>query len=474
MKRPRLVLPPPPLQNHRCPVPPPPKVSADRINSSIQREIRRVTKRHNYVSGQIKKSKHDLETGKESEEQENIDELCMLETYGLKLGVKTCVKKLDEIRDQRKKLRREYYHRNRMTPEVYHRAHNTLNRRFLAIEGRQWARFTRQMQAQIFEAYVWPPTWPLVDLKTELELPECLMPLHRGSNPPNKIRRRPRRWHADVVQYYLGRACPLGAKHGFRYWCHVTRSWGLREDVKPTLIVPLFRDLASMSELLFGTQCENLESGHNALLLSGGIASWFTSHKLVVIPVDASTKQKQPIQQWRVDILDPDISSQTYTAFPDRRYGRDIDGQELQFLGEKRPSARFLYFHFLMALVRAKDLHKPGWQETWARYHEEKPFAAPEPYMWQMMMGALAMYFETPAASVRLVESWVADHGFDAPLAIEEDELREASRRVYEAVEAGVMKDEDGNSSGDECDSEWDENVEDYEGPWDPWQGLNR
>jgi hypothetical protein len=34
--------------------------------------------------------------------------------------------------------------------------------------------------------------------------------------------------------------------------------------------------------------------------------------------------------------------------------GKDLDGKELVFLGEKHPVSRFLYFHFVMALVRIR------------------------------------------------------------------------------------------------------------------------
>jgi hypothetical protein len=69
---------------------------------------------------------------------------------------------------------------------------------------------------------------------------------------------------------------------------------------------------------------------------------------------------------------------------------KDLDGKELVFLGEKRPVSRFLYFHFVMALVRIKDLQRRNWQDVWARYHEHRPFPTPGNYMRKAMLLALA------------------------------------------------------------------------------------
>jgi hypothetical protein len=39
-----------------------------------------------------------------------------------------------------------------------------------------------------------------------------------------------------------------------------------------------------------------------------------------------------------------------------------------------------------------------------------------------------------------VVESWIADHGFDSPLKLTDEEATEAARRVHVAVEAAIYR----------------------------------
>ncbi len=97
--------------------------------------------------------------------------------------------------------------------------------------------------------------------------------------------------------------------------------------------------------------------------MSNAIESWFDKYLLVIVPVDSP---ESPIQRWRTDVVSSDIKNSPYWIDADgtSHLGGDLDGKELTFLGEKRPVSRFLYFHFVMALVRIKDLGRQGWQNV--------------------------------------------------------------------------------------------------------------
>jgi len=53
--------------------------------------------------------------------------------------------------------------------------------------------------------------------------------------------------------------------------------------------------------------------------------------------------------------------------------------------------------------------------------------------MRKAMLLALATHLEV--ADMKIVESWTADHGFETPLVLQDDQAREVVRRVHEAVE---------------------------------------
>ncbi|KAK0727310.1 hypothetical protein B0T26DRAFT_128902 [Lasiosphaeria miniovina] len=118
-----------------------------------------------------------------------------------------------------------------------------------------------------------------------------------------------------------------------------------------------------------------------------------------------------------------------------------------------------MYFHFVMALVRIKDVKRYGWQDVWARYYQQRPFPTPGNYIRQNMLLALATHFGT--ADMHVVESWIKDQGFDSPLKLTDEETQEAARRVHVAVDQaidraerdGSMEDGD-SSSGDEGEGE--------------------
>ena len=135
------------------------------------------------------------------------------------------------------------------------------------------------------------------------------------------------------------------------------------------------------------------------------------------------------------------------------------------FLNDNRPATRFLYFHFLMALIRIKDLKRLKWESIWARYYEERLFPTPGNYNRHSMQMALAKYSGT--IDMDAIGSWISENGFDSPLPLTSDEASEAVRRTLETVYmaasesdrslAGVVEDE--NEDGD-IDKDGDE-IED-------------
>jgi hypothetical protein len=144
-----------------------------------------------------------------------------------------------------------------------------------------------------------------------------------------------------------------------------------------------------------------------------------------------------PITRWKTDVISSDINNTVYHIADRKNYtGKELDGKELVFRGEKRPVSRFLYFHFIIALVRIKDLERRGWQETWARYYQQRPFPTPGNYMRKAMLLVLATHVE--AADMKVVESWISDHGFETPLMLRDGQAMEVARRVHEAVEEAV------------------------------------
>ncbi|KAM5352789.1 hypothetical protein ACJ41O_005511 [Fusarium nematophilum] len=301
------------------------------------------------------------------------------------------------------------------------RCFRKLDRRYLSAGDDLWRHRKKKMRLDD------PGTIRLLEPRGNI-LSECLLALYKKGDGLDKTKKkRPSQWRKDALAYYTGGRGDHGQDEVF-VWCHISGMWHPGNDVKAADIVPFFFDSDSIGEMLFSSRAEPLRRAGNALLLSNHIKRWFDSYHLVVVPADAT---ESPITRWRTDVISSDIQN---SPFSGEHCGKELDGKELIFLNEKRPVSRFLYFHFVMALIRIKDIKRRGWDTIWARYYQQRPFPTPGNYMRQSMLLALATHFGT--ADMNVVESWIADQGFDSPLKLTNDETTEAARRVHEAVQA--------------------------------------
>lgn len=274
----------------------------------------------------------------------------------------------------------------------------------------------------------------------------CLLTLYRKYDGLDKPQKRPTSFRSNALRHYDGDANFNGTD---KVWCHVTDAWSRPKDVKAAHVVPFFLDSDDLGEILFGSRTQSLRRAGNSLLLLDQIEQWFASYHLVIVPADA---KETPITRWKVNVLSSDIHNTLYGQT--EGVGRDLEGKELKFRNEKRPVCRFMYFHFIMALIRIKDDARPGWQDLWARYYQQRPFPTTGNYMRKSMLRALATHFGT--AQMEVLESWITDHGFDSPLVLNEDESTEAARRVHLAVLKSIDRAERGqedNSEGEKGES---------------------
>ncbi|KAK4182766.1 hypothetical protein QBC35DRAFT_526490 [Podospora australis] len=195
------------------------------------------------------------------------------------------------------------------------------------------------------------------------EISDCLLALHKRSDKIAKPRTQPSRFRNECIRYYDGED-----SYG-NVWCHVHGAWDAKSSIIATPIVPFFLD----------SRAPDLRRAGNSLLLPKKIeeCTWGSG-----------------------------------------KLGKDLGGKELTFRNKKRPVLRFMYFHFVMALVHIKDIRRDGRQGVWAQYYEQCPFPTPSNYMRRSMLLALATHFGT--ADMNVVKSWITDYGFDCPLTMED------------------------------------------------------
>ena len=75
--------------------------------------------------------------------------------------------------------------------------------------------------------------------------------------------------------------------------------------------------------------------------------------------------------------------------------------------------------------LECADINRPGWQQAWARYYEQRPFPTPGAYIRRGMLHALAA--NSGPANMSVVESWITDHGFQTPMTLASEEVEEVA-----------------------------------------------
>ncbi|KAK3360830.1 hypothetical protein B0T24DRAFT_660656 [Lasiosphaeria ovina] len=367
------------------------------------------------------------------------------------LGVELALKKKEEILLERQVIIEER-DANLIGPHIATKRLRASDHRYVSAGNELW----KQQQKKI--RFDDPGVIRLLDPRSG-SISTCLLALYKKCDGLEKTKKRPSTFRSDTLTYYAGQGSDFNEESGL-VWCHITGKWWAANQIKAAYIVPFFLDSDDIGEMLFGSRAPSLRRAGNALLLFSQIEKWFDTYHLVIVPVDST---ETPITRWKVDIISPDIRKSYYNSSENR--GQDLDGKELQFQNNNRPVTRFMYFHFMMALVRIKDVKRQGWQDVWARYYQQRPFPTPGNYLRRSMLLALATHYGT--ADMEVVASWITDHGFDSPLMLTDEESTEAARRVHAAVNKAIARAETGPKDGSDDEEEDSDEGDSDEGDSD-------
>ncbi|KAI1120063.1 hypothetical protein F5Y10DRAFT_290414 [Nemania abortiva] len=239
-----------------------------------------------------------------------------------------------------------------------------------------------------------------------------------------KSAKRPNNWRRDALQYYesIRDRCD-------RAWAHDVGGYCWKTLVSAAHIIPFsfLGRLENLSSDIFGSRGHELHTPSNCLLLSLPVKRWFDKYCLVIVPVDYN---ETPITRWKVEVIEDSIRKDDW--YDPHTTVEDLDGRGLRFASEARPDSRFLYFHFIMALVRIRDIKAPYWKQVWARYFTRQLFPTPGNYLRQSMLLAINQHFQTTDA--RLIESWMRGQGFEQPITLSYEDAKRVANRIQAAL----------------------------------------
>jgi hypothetical protein len=165
-------------------------------------------------------------------------------------------------------------------------------------------------------------------------------------------------------------------------YCPVVQRYMGASRVKAAHIYPYALGTTVMAMLFGDESIGELFDARNGLLLADFVEEAFDKSQLVIVPAkEARLQPNGTIDRWIIRIIDDSVRKVAVTDM-NCELG-DLDGRELRFKTEARPAARYLYFHYLLSILRArKHLSSPPGEQP-------IPWATPGKYMRERMVRAL-------------------------------------------------------------------------------------
>lgn len=239
-----------------------------------------------------------------------------------------------------------------------------------------------------------------------------------------------------ITVYEASKGTPFKGK----IWCCVSQDYFDQVNVRAAHIVPHALG-PELVDYIFGSGSgSRLDTSDNCLLMHQVVERAFDNGNFVLIPVDAN---ESPILRWKVKVTNLSAVNTDMA----RGLLKDYDGKEISFKNDNRPASRFLYYHFVVTLLRNKKDRQPGWEKFCTELPTGKPFATMGRYMRESMLLTLAKSAGDldPAEEARLLGG-EGGETFVEEQKLTEREETEVARRVFEAHEA----EDEGDYEGDE------------------------
>jgi len=141
-------------------------------------------------------------------------------------------------------------------------------------------------------------------------------------------------------------------------WCNLSGSYFSRDIMVAAHIFPSALGQGNMTAI-FGTEDE-LYTSRNGLLMRKDLEKRFDKHWIAIVPLADYTSaeevqewSKGEPQRWKIQVMNPKPQQmRDELDWDTKKTYLDLDDQELAFRNSSRPRAHYLYFHYLVALVK--------------------------------------------------------------------------------------------------------------------------
>lgn len=365
----------------------------------------------------------------------------------LKLRIEEVELEREELELERDRMDWEMTEK-KLDEKVYRKAQRSTNKRIISLGDELWE-FKRQLRTYDEKT----GKLELLTPDTESAFAAALLHLYKD---PKKGNNRDKTLQSNMRRDTIAAYCSHGSiekvndariANGLR--CTLLGEYFDPDDINAAHIVPV-RLGVELADYIFGKGTgARLFSTDNCLMLHKKVESAFDKGILVFVPADMS---ERPIRRWKAVLLN-EASKNQPLYFKNYQKLSDLDGVELKFRSEHRPAARFLYYHFVVSLLRCRQQREPGWENAWTNLRTGQPWATPGRYLRQSMLLVLAR--TAGDLDDKEVKGLVQDRAFNTPERLGRGEEEEIARRVLEVhqdLEEKCIRKESGFEDEDEED----------------------
>ncbi|KAL8826139.1 MAG: hypothetical protein Q9191_003986 [Dirinaria sp. TL-2023a] len=320
-------------------------------------------------------------------------------------------------RHQKEGFRCEYEQRL-MTEEDHRKAHRDANIRLISLGAEIWQE--RKKHRMLEEA---ANELPALGSDTEGAFTAALLKLYKDQTQYSKRSKIQTQMKGEAIARY---GTDQDKSKKLCQWCAISHAYHDKENVTAGQIVP-FALGSELVEYICGPGAGlRLNTADNCLLMESKLERQFELGHFVLLPVDLT---ERPIKRWKVQITNDDaLKNQVGNA---REQLRDYQGRVLVWKNEERPAARFLYYHFVVTLLRINHYKSQGSAEYSLRLSNEKPFATMGPYFRKSVLLALARQAgDVGEVTQRMIKEGEAIHDDDTTLKLGDKESDEIARRI--------------------------------------------
>lgn len=162
-------------------------------------------------------------------------------------------------------------------------------------------------------------------------------------------------FHRELIEKY-----ECESKDKTKYWDLILHDWYDKEDGFTASHLFPYRLGEKCMEQVFGLESAgDLFSYRNGLLLPTYLERKVDKGLVVIVP-----KGELIERRWKIRVLDKSILNQKLRGIS----WIDLDDTELKFRNEARPSARYLYFLYAVAVLKKAQKSNQAWQDDHGKY----------------------------------------------------------------------------------------------------------